>query len=220
MPYRTLDALLERLPHPEIPGPPADSEPVRVAAGEARALVNAALSRLLPHSDTALISSDPTTPSTIAIYRIQYAAGALLVGGVYKRFAAADDVIFLGAGATLDAYALDGSAAAVLTADGQTCWAALCAIVVDGAVQLVVVLGDEAADGAEVAPDAQAISDALVAAEIADHQPKAGGLVLARWKVQREAVDTITYTHTDPASNDALAGERAAGSLFAVVAPS
>jgi len=161
-------------------------------------------------SDTALLPANPTTANTIALYRADYTAGALRVGGVYKRFAAGTDQKFLDGSPDIPSYNLDGSTITALSADGKTYWFALVAVLVAGTPSLRGVVGAEADNGAEVPLTAQQIRDALGAASIADVDADAF-LVLARIKVQRVATDTITLTHTDPASDDALAAERGRG---------
>ena len=69
-------------------------------------------------------------------------------------------------------------------------------------------------DGAEVAPTGANCQAALVAAAIANHDADAGGVVVCRLKVQRSAVDTITVTHTNISTDDALAQERLVGTLL------
>jgi hypothetical protein len=169
-----------------------------------------AITRLVPDSNTALISSNPTTPNTTALYRANIAAGATNVGGYYKRWAAAADQVFIGAGQDIVTYKLDGTAAVVLTADGKTYWLALVAVVVDADVELRAIVGAEADDASEVAITAAQINTALRAADITDHDPDVFQ-VLQRIKVQRVATDTITMTHTNPATDDTLASERARG---------
>lgn len=167
-----------------------------------------------PISDTALLPANPTTANTIALYRIDYTAGALRVGGVYKRFAAGTDQKFLDASPDIPSYNLDGTTITALTADGKTYWFALVAILVSGAVVLRGVAGAEADDASEVQLTAQQIRDALGSASISGADLGAIS-VLARIKVQRVATNTITLTHTNPASDDALAAERGRGYALA-----
>lgn len=175
-------------------------------------------SHLEPRGDTALLAANPGGGNTISAYAVNYSAGACRVGGVYERFASASDQNLIGGAEDIPSWALDGTAAPLLTADGQTYICHIVAVVVAGAVELHAVFGDEAADASEVEPSAQEINDALRAAgdagSITDLEPECF-LVLSTIKVQRVAVDTITMTHTDPATDDVLADERGRGYAFA-----
>lgn len=173
-----------------------------------RALIEAE-TRMAPYNHTGLLTTDGSNLA-IALYDVDIAAGSAFVGGYYKRWAAATDQVLIGAGQDIETYKLDGTAAAVLTADGKTYWCAIVAIVVNGAVELRAVVGDEADDASEEAITPAQINTALRAASITNHDPDVF-LVLDRIKIQRVATDTMTLTHTDPASDDTLAGERGRG---------
>lgn len=171
-----------------------------------------AMSRVRGDDDASLLVSDGTTGSTITIYRIDYTAGSVLVAGLPGIVAAGTDVILVGAGNWTKSYQLDGTAAVVLTADGQTYDMALVAIVVDGAVELHAVFGDEAADTAEVAPTDTEISAALILAGITNLETRAG-VIIGRAKIQ-QAASAITLTGIDPAANLGQMAERSTGGLF------
>lgn len=164
--------------------------------------------RVCGDSETALKTSDGAS-LTIAEYEIDVAAGECVVGGYYKRFAAVNDGVILGT-QTITSYGLDGGAPTALSADGKTCWFALVAIVVNGAVEMRGIFGDEADDGSEDEVTAAQINTALRAASITNHDPDVF-MVLGRIKIQRVATDTINLTHTDPATDDTLGAERARG---------
>jgi hypothetical protein len=172
-----------------------------------------AMSRVLADDPADLLTTDGTSGSTIALYRINIAAGNVMVAGIVEIIAAAADTVILGAGTWGNSWALDGSVPAALTADGQTYDIAIVAIVVSGAVELHAVFGAEAADTAEVAPTVQDIKDALIAAGITGLQQR-GGLIVDRIKIQRVAVDTITMTHTSTSTDAALMQDRACGNIF------
>jgi len=149
----------------------------------------------------------------IDLYDIDMTALRVMVGGVPALVAALDDAVYIGAGQSVTSYKLDGTAAAVLTADGKTFEAALVAILVDGDIELRVVCGDEANDGSEVAPTAAQIKAALVAAGITDHDTTVG-VVVCRMLVKRVAVDTMTVTHRNIDTYETLAEERMIGTLY------
>lgn len=171
----------------------------------ARDLYARANSRIAGDSEAELVTSDGSSSSTTAAYYIQWSAGAAMVAGRYKRYAATDDQDLL---SDVTGYQLDGSAAVALTADGKTYWVALVLIVVSGAVEMRAVFGDEADDASEAAVTDDQIEAALEAASISGLETH-GALVWSRIKVQRQATDTIVMTHTDPASDDSSAAERA-----------
>jgi hypothetical protein len=157
--------------------------------------------------------SDPTTANTTILYMVDIAAGDVLVDGLARNQAAAADTVLIGAAAWDKSYKIDGTAAVVLTADGKSYIAVIVAINDgDGSATLHAVFGAEADDGSEVAPTLAQIRAALTAADV-DWDGKSG-MVVARILIQRVAVDTITMTHTDPASDDDLLSERLAGTLF------
>lgn len=174
--------------------------------------------RCLTHvrgADTTLVAADGSTGSVIAVYRIDYTAGSVLVAGLPAVFGAGTDVILIGASEWGKSYQLDGSSAVVLTADGKTYDMVVVAIVVDGAVTLHAVFGDEATDSEEVALTMTTISAALIAADITDIEARAG-VIVARMTFQRVATDTITVTNIDPATDLDLMAERDSGGLFGI----
>lgn len=213
---RTTDDLLSRHPHPIIQTRSQGPEGLNaVQSLELQDTETRALSRVRGDDDGALLSSDGTSGSTTALYRIDYTAGDALVAGALGRFSAGTDVILIGAGEWAKSYALDGTAAVILTADGKTYDMAVVALLVDGDVELHAVFGDEADDASEVEPDAVAIAAALRLAGITDLYARAG-MVVMRVKVKRVATDTITMTHTDPAADVPLAEDRSASNIFGV----
>ena len=90
-------------------------------------------------------------------------------------------------------------------------------MVISGALDFRVVLGDEDDDGDEVPPTVAQCRDALAAAGISGL--RAGvGLVVQRIKIARGASTTVTLTHGAPSSDDALWAERmGAGAFWAEV---
>lgn len=175
-------------------------------------------------ADSALLSSDGAGTS-ITAYEIDLTTGIARVGGKMTSLPALNDEEIVGAGQWAKSYALDGEAPAVLSADGKTYEAAIVAILAGDplVVDHAIVVGAEAADGAEVAPTEQQIRDALEAATTRETSPLllsdlAVFLVVGRIKIQREAVDTIAMTHTAAASDAALKIERARGVSLAATA--
>ena len=174
-------------------------------------------SRVERDDDTTLLISDGTSQITTQ-YEFSLSAGVARVAGTVDRFAALVDQPVLGTDAWGKSMGLDGAAPALLTADGQTYDTALCVVLLDDgagnkSLDLAMVFGDEAADGAEVAVTAQQIRDALGATALPafdDIDPDCF-LVINRVKIQRVAVDTISTTITDPASDDPLLNERSSG---------
>jgi len=156
-------------------------------------------------------SSDGAS-QTIAVYEIDLTAYVGVVGDVADHIAALSDQDLVDP-LEIKSYQLDGTQAVVLTADGQTYDVAICVIQVSGALELHAVFGDEAADGAEVAPTGAQCQTAIVAAGITGHNAAAGGLIIGRIKIQRVAVDTITMTHTDITTDASLSEERLVGTL-------
>jgi glycerate kinase len=211
------NALLGRHPNPIVSGRSfnADDKLTAVQYEELQDSLTRAESRVLTDNPAALLTTDGTSGSTIALYRIDIAAGNPLVSGVVAIMATAADTVILGAGTWDKSYTLAGGTPAALSADGKTYDIAVVAIVVSGAVQLHAVFGAEADDTSEVAPTTQQIKDALIAASITGLQQR-GGLVVARVKIQRVATDTITMTHTTSASNAGLLLERSCGNIFGV----
>lgn len=173
-------------------------------------LFNQALSHVIS-DDASLLAANGTTPSTIAIYRINLSLGEALVGGDYLKQIALVDTVLIGTGTWGKSIKLDGSAAAVLSADGKTYWVALVAVPINGAPALYAVFGAEAADTFEVALTPAQIVAALTAALGTTYNPNFG-LILNRVKLQRVG-GAIVVTVTDPATDNALKGERLAGTL-------
>lgn len=157
-----------------------------------------------------LVFTDPTTPSVIGAYRCDISAGYFGAKGTWLNFAAAPDTDIIAIG-----YQLDGSAAVVLTADGQTYNVAFVGALVSGTPTLFAVFGDEAADGAEAAVDNDDVHDALDAVANIDATTM---IVLGRAKIQRVAVDTIVDTFIDPAAvsaaGSALLTERMSAGVY------
>lgn len=182
--------------------------------------VIAGASRVERDDDTGLLIADGAS-QTIAQYEFDASAGVATVAGFTDRLAALNDQPFIGTDEWAKSFALDGSAAAVLSADGKTYDAALCVVLIDNAgtrsLDWAFVVGAEADDGDEAAPTGQQIRDALGAATYANLDPNAF-LVVGRVKIQRVAVDTITTTITDPASDDDLLNERTRGYCVAASA--
>lgn len=166
-------------------------------------------SRVEGGSDTTLLADTASGGSTISEYAIDVAAGDVVVAGKHGRFAAASDQVVLGT-QDIPSYGLDGAAPVALTADGKSCEFALVALVVNGAVELRGVFGDEDDDGSQDAPTAAEIMTALEAADITNADLTTA-LILSRVTVKRVATDTITMTQIDPASDAGLAAERAGG---------
>lgn len=169
--------------------------------------------------DSGLVVSDPTTSSTITIYRVNISAGIAKVAGLFGAFNAQANVILLGAGTWAKSYALDGSDAAVLSADGQTYMVALVAVRATSGIVLCAVFGDEDDDGDEEDVSSAQIRTALDAALVATPAGPLAGLdtssfvVFGRMKIQRVAVDTITVTHTNTITDSGLLNERLGGTL-------
>jgi hypothetical protein len=216
MAVRNTDDLLGRHPYPELLTRQLGPEGlVSTQYNELQDTLTRSMSRVRGDDDTALVSSDGGSGSTIALYRMNLAAGALIVAGALGRFAAAVDTVLIGAGEWAKSWALDGSPAVVLTADGKTYDVAIVALLVDGDVELHAVFGDEADDASEVEPTMTTIAAALALAGITDLTERAG-MIVARLKIQRVAVDTITMSHVDPATDDDLAEDRSASNIFGV----
>jgi hypothetical protein len=211
----TNNTLLGRHPHPIIQGRSYNADDKLVAAQyeELQDALTRSMTRVLTDDPADLVFVDGSTPSAIAIYRVDYTAGNVLVSGISGIIAAGTDVVLIGAGEWGKSYQLDGSDAVVLTADGKTYWCAIVAIIVSGAVELHAVFGDEADDASEVQVTTQQIKDALTAAGITGLQER-GGMVVGRIKIQRVAVDTMTLTNLSPATDAGLMAERAAGNVF------
>jgi hypothetical protein len=182
-----------------------------------RDAVGLGLSHLLPNDpgdNTNGHPATPTTPSDAAVYRLNISALQMMLGSLYKRLAAQVDVIIVGAGNWAKSFDLAGAAPAVL-ADGNEYQAALVATFDEngsGDIELCLVFGAEAASS--TAPTATEIVAALNLGLTT--RDKATGIVLGRMTIGRSGA-TITTTVVDPATDDALAQERAAGFLFDLI---
>lgn len=164
---------------------------------------------------------------TIAQYEIDLSGGFCKVAGYAAIITALNDQPIVGTDEWAKSFKLDGTAAEVLSADGQTYEAAFVVLLdIDGSgngtLALHAFFGDEAADGAEVAPTGQQIRDAIDAAKAAGNLAATinadAFLVIGRATYQRVATDTMTVTHADPASDAALASERYRGYSLAASA--
>lgn len=155
--------------------------------------LNALSTRVLGDTTSGVFTAGGS--ASITDYQVDLAAYEVMVGGVPAVLAARDDDDLM---ADFDGHIqLDGTAAARLTADGQTYDACLCAVLVSGAVEEHVVFGDEAADGSEVAPTEATCRAALIAADATGYDDNFGCIV-TRIKVKRVATDTISYVAGDP----------------------
>lgn len=163
-------------------------------------------------SDTALLTTDGTSGSTIALYRIDIAAGRITCGGVAKSFAAAADTVILGSGTWGRSIDLTGATPTALSADGKTCYVLIVCVSVASVPTLYAIFGAEADDGAEEVPSDLELRQALEAADITDDDALAAH-VIGEILVQREATDTITMTHQDPAEVSAAGDDLAAGRM-------
>jgi hypothetical protein len=168
------------------------------------------LCRVPGDNDTEFVTTDGAS-QTITVYEIDVAAGDVLLNGVHDAVAAEDDSDLLNQ--DILSFALDGTDAVALTADGQTYEVALCCISISDAATLVAIFGDEAADTAEVKPTGAQCFDAIVLADPTGWDGKPG-VIVTRFKIQRVATDTITMTHADPASDELVKSERLAGNVF------
>jgi hypothetical protein len=218
---QTLKALLAAIPGPVLESDAYSLGPDRLVPVDYQALRDLVCSALKGESkvDCGLVSSDGTSGSTIAIYRLDLSAGIVEAAGLFAAFAAQPDVILLGAGNWAKSYKLNGAAGAVLSADGKTYNAAIVAVRVTAGVVLCAVFGAEANDGAEAAVTSAQIRTALDAALAATPAGPLAGLdtssfvVCSRVKIQRVAVNTIVYTHTNTITNSTLLNERLGGTL-------
>lgn len=158
---------------------------------------------------------DGTTPSTLTTYRINLPAIEVLVDGVYARYASAADQKIIDT-PDIPSYDLAGAAGVAIATDNTDVDFALVAILVNGAVDLRVIFGAEAATGTSVGPTAQEIRTALAAAVIANHDPTVF-VILGRATVARGAGALTGLTGVDPATidaaGDALRAEQVIGSL-------
>lgn len=166
--------------------------------------------RVLTDDPADLLTSDGAT-QTIAVYGINMAAGGAMVGGLADVVISAlvdQDLL-----ADITSVELDGTAAVAITADGLDKEVALCLVIVNGALALRGVFSAEAATGTAVPPTPAQCRAALKAAAEANYNDAGLGMIVARLKVVRTAVDTITMVHATSATSDSLAAERAAGAL-------
>ena len=163
-----------------------------------------AQTQVLGDYTTDVVLSAGPSASTIAVYNVQWTGGAVLVAGIHSFVASAADQDILAWGRS---WALDGSAAVALSADGKTYWVAFVFVVVAGALELHAIFGDEADDASEVEVTNTQIKAALTAAGITDLETHVG-LTVARVKIQRVAVDTIVQTYADATTDNLLAAER------------
>lgn len=162
-------------------------------------------------ADTALVPSDGAA-LTIAQYEIDLTVGRVYVNGVVGAIGALNDQPIVGTDAWAKSFKLDGTAAAVLSADGKTYDVAFVVFNLSGTPTLYAIFGAEEDDGSEAAPTAAQIKAAIEAADITGLDSSIG-LIVGRTKFKRVAVDTITPVHTDPASDEALKAERALGTV-------
>jgi len=215
------DSLLDQIPGAVLDarsrGSDDDLGPASTAALQdmARAVSRAMTHQIGTDGDTGFVTSNGGTVSTVAC-QINMTAGRARVDGVAGKIAALTNFAILGTSAA-KCIDLDGAAGTYPSADGKTKRAALCIVVISGALDFRVVLGAEADDGAEVPPTVAQCRDALAAAGISGL--RAGvGLVVQRLKIARGASTTVTLTHGAPASDDALWAERmGAGAFWAEV---
>lgn len=167
-------------------------------------------------ADTTLLTSNGASVTT-AVIQIDLATGDCLVAGEYKRFAALNDQPIVGTAAWTKSFKLNGTAAAVLSADAKDYQIAIVVVNVADVPTLYAVFGAEAATGAAVDPTAAQIHAALAAAAVADMDTTAV-LVIGRILAAR-AAGAVALTHTNPgtagAAGDALKAERIFGSVVA-----
>lgn len=215
------DSLLDQIPGDVLSersrGSNDDLGPASTAALQdlARAVSRAMTHQIGTDGDTGFVTSDGGTVTTTAV-QIDMTAGRARVDGVAGKISALNDFAILGTGAAkcLD---LDGTAGTLPSAEGKTKDAALCIVVIDGALDFRVVLGDEADDTEQVPPTVAECRDALIAAAITDLR-EGVGLVVQRFTIARGAATTITLTHGAPGSDADLWAERmGAGAFWAEV---
>ena len=214
------DSLLDQIPGDELlsrsRGSNDDLGPASTAALQdiARA-VSRAMTHVVGTGDTGGVTSDGGTVSTTAV-QINMTACPALVDSVPGKVAALTNFAILGTSAA-KCIDLAGAAGVIPTANGKTKDAALCLIVVNGALDFRVVVGAEANDGSQVPPTVAQCKAALAAANISGM--RAGvGLIVQRFTIARGASTTITLTHGAPSSTEALWKERmGTGSFWAEV---
>lgn len=177
----------------------------------ARSVSRAMTMQIGTDGDTGFVTSDGGTVNTTAV-QINMTAGRAVVDGVPGKIAALTNFAILGTGAA-KCIGPTGAAGVIPTANGKTKAAALCIVVISGALDFRVVLGAEANDGAQVAPTAADCRDALALAAISGLRVGAG-LIVQRFTVARGASTTITLTHGAPSSDAALWAERMGKGAF------
>lgn len=182
------------------------------AHADERAGIGSADMTLLARAAKGLSTTAAATASTITDYYLTARAGAVTLAGRKAYRAQAANLKYLGTSPTLTAYALDGTTPAAL-ADTKEAQGALVELLVSGTPQRRAVIGAAAAAAASVAPTAQQIRDALENASISGADLGVV-VVCGRWTVSRSG-STITHTHVDPATNDALSSERLRGYALA-----
>ena len=154
-----------------------------------------------------------STVSTASAYRLDTTKGAILVDGVYARPAAQTDLLLRDAGPQFARlFGLDGLVPPLLVTNNTEYQAAYVWALVAGVPTDYVIFSAEAATGTGVDPTPDQIRAAL-----AIGAPTAlldSILVSGRWEILH-GVGTITDTHKDKDTDDALEAERRTGS-FAV----
>lgn len=159
--------------------------------------------------DTSLVSTDGASLST-SVYALNVSTGDVLLAGVHGTIAAETDTDIL---LETNACDLNGAAPAAVE-DGFELVVAICAILVNGAPELAYVFGDPVALAATpVAPTPDQCRIALGKLGITDHLESGVGIVVGNVTFSRNT--TMTLTHSDPATEDAVKAERLAGALAA-----
>lgn len=209
----------------QIPGPLFDDDPNRSVGSTddqglasraalqdlARSVSRAMTMQIGTDGDTGFVTSDGGTVTTVAV-QIDMTAGRAVVDGVPGKITALNDFAILGTSAA-KCINHDGTTGSLPSANGKTKAAALCIVVISGALDFRVVLGAEADDGAQVAPTITTCRDALAAASISGLREGAG-LIVQRFTVARGASTTITLAHGAPSSDAALWAERMGKGAF------
>lgn len=215
--------LLDQIPGADLTarsrGSDDDLGPISTAAAQdlARAVSRAQTQQVGNDGDTGFITSNGGTVTTVAV-QIDMTAGRAVVDGVPGKITALNDFAILGTSAA-KCVNHDGTAGTIPSADGKTKAAAVCIVVINGALDFRVVLGAEANNGAQVAPTITTCRDALADANPAISGLRVGaGLIVQRFTVARGSGTTITLTHADPAATESLWAERmGAGAFWAEV---
>lgn len=209
--------LLDQIPGAELEarsrGSNDDLGPISTAAAQdlARSVSRAMTLQVGTDGDTGFITSDGAAVSTTAV-QIDMTAGRAVVDGVPGKITALNDFAILGTSAA-KCINHDGTAGTIPSANGKTKAAAVCIVVISGALDFRVVLGAEANDGAQVAPTITTCRDALAAAGISGLREGAG-LIVQRFTIARGASTTITLAHGAPGSDAALWAERMGKGAF------